>query len=194
MGSSWCKIILKNETPYTWHYSGSHVDDPFPNSSYTERKESGTLKAREEKEYWPDRNGKRCMFILKYGDHQHNSFSYPYSGYQHTTFTIRESLDRSVIELHCSTHSVVETCPNYAKKEKDQQRREEEQRRQERQERERRIEEEISKETEEARRSLTEAKLNLSPSLREQEGHRQRTHVLQQVMGDHETVIKRDEV
>lgn len=77
--------------------------------------ESGTLKAREEKEYWPDRNGKRCMFILKYGDHQHNSFSYPYSGYQHTTFTIRESLDRSVIELHCSTHSDVETCPNYGK-------------------------------------------------------------------------------
>ncbi|XP_029518290.2 uncharacterized protein LOC115130877 isoform X1 [Oncorhynchus nerka] len=193
MGSSWCKIILKNETPYTWHYSGSHVYDPFPKISYTERKESGTLKAREEKEYWPDRNGKLCMFILKYGDHQHNSFSYPYSGYQHTTFTIRESLDRSVIELHCSTRSVVETCPNYAKKEKDQQRREEEQRRQERQERERRIEEEISKETEEARRSLTEAKLNLSPSLREQEGHRQCTHVLQQVMGDHETVIERDE-
>uniref|UniRef100_A0A0E9R3X5 Uncharacterized protein n=1 Tax=Anguilla anguilla TaxID=7936 RepID=A0A0E9R3X5_ANGAN len=49
--------------------------------------------------------------ILLYGDQRKVSFSSRVI--QDATFTIKESWDRSLIELHCDRSSEVKTCPNY---------------------------------------------------------------------------------
>ncbi|XP_035286411.1 uncharacterized protein LOC118234145 isoform X1 [Anguilla anguilla] len=210
----WYSVTVKNETPYTWHYSNEVPRDLirwhglfYPPSGIA--KASGTLRGGESEQYWDDRTGRRfpALLNLRYGVQREVSFSSRVI--QNTKFTIKESWDRSLIELHCDGSSEVKTCPNYAKIEEDrirqqqqeeqkrneELRRQEELRRLERLEQEKRIEEQINRENETARRKLSEAwsKINLNLGQGGQERHHQHTHVVQQAVDDHAGAIEWDE-
>ncbi|XP_035286414.1 uncharacterized protein LOC118234145 isoform X2 [Anguilla anguilla] len=211
----WYSVTVKNETPYTWHYSNEVPRDLirwhglfYPPSGIA--KASGTLRGGESEQYWDDRTGRRfpALLNLRYGVQREVSFSSRVI--QNTKFTIKESWDRSLIELHCDGSSEVKTCPNYAKIEEDrirqqqqeeqkrneELRRQEELRRLERLEQEKRIEEQINRENETARRKLSEAwsKINLNLGQGGQERHHQHTHVVQQAVDDHAGAIEWDEL
>ncbi|XP_064201509.1 uncharacterized protein LOC135260227 isoform X1 [Anguilla rostrata] len=110
-------VTVKNETPYTWDYSDEA---------------RGRLSAWESKQF---KKGifNRSELYLTYGDQREVSLSLHTGGGRDTTFTIKESWDRSLFELHCSICGEVRTCPNYAKIEEDRirQQQQEEQKRQE---------------------------------------------------------------
>ncbi|XP_035286380.1 uncharacterized protein LOC118234127 isoform X5 [Anguilla anguilla] len=134
-------VTVKNKTPYTWHYSDE---------------ERGRLSAWESKQFKEGVFNESKLY-LTYGDQREVSLSLHTGGGRDTTFTIKESWDRSLFELHCSVCGEVRTCPNYAKIEEDRirQQQQEEQRRQEalkRQQEEQRRQEALKRQQEEQRR------------------------------------------
>ncbi|XP_036418956.1 uncharacterized protein LOC118802515 isoform X2 [Colossoma macropomum] len=101
------KVSVKNETPYTWYYSRSSSRG-FQAVSSGSRAEYGENKAI------------HCYIYLRYEKHSWNTFSYEFNTHKgDPTFTLRESYDRSCIQLHCSTERNVPQCPNYGKMEED---------------------------------------------------------------------------
>ncbi|XP_036418955.1 uncharacterized protein LOC118802515 isoform X1 [Colossoma macropomum] len=95
------KVSVKNETPYTWYYSRSSSRG-FQAVSSGSRAEYGENKAI------------HCYIYLRYEKHSWNTFSYEFNTHKgDPTFTLRESYDRSCIQLHCSTERNVPQCPNY---------------------------------------------------------------------------------
>lgn len=125
------QVSVVNETPYTWYFStqdrGYTRVSPGCRTSYEEKK----LVHR--------------YIYLRYDHHSWNSMSYEFNTHKgDTSFILRETYDRSQIQMHCTSEGGTHYCPNYGKIEEDEkQRRQEEERR--RQEREQRIQQELDR-------------------------------------------------
>ncbi|XP_041934787.1 uncharacterized protein LOC121697358 [Alosa sapidissima] len=202
-------VSVKNHTPYTWSFSASSQGHQTLHSGGSTRYDEKKLIHR--------------YIYFSYGNHS-NCISYEFNTHKgNPTITLRESHDRSRIELHCDTENSYGSiwCPNYGKMEDDERqrqqerhrqelqrqqeerRRQEEQRRleqeelrrQERLERERRIQTQIDRENEVCRQKLSTAKEKLSQkqAFKGQERHHQHTHVLHQLVEDDAAAIERNE-
>ncbi|XP_042578929.1 uncharacterized protein LOC122137236 [Cyprinus carpio] len=138
---------------------------------------------------------------IRYKNHSWNSFSYEFNTHKRkgdTSFILKETLDRSQIQLDCTSEGSTHYCPNYGKIEQDEKQRqqEEERRRLERLEREQRIQQELDRESELSRRKLSRAteRLREKQSFRGHEKHHERTQVLQQQIEDDAAAIEWNEV
>ncbi|XP_066536390.1 uncharacterized protein [Hoplias malabaricus] len=200
MGATGSVIVsVKNETPYTWFYSKLNSGEFHPLGSGC-------------KVEYEESKAERCYIYLRFQVHYSNSFSYEFSSFKDKpTFVLRESFTRDCIELHCSTESSVQQCPNYGKMDKDgvyneqERRRQEEARRQEEMEERRRLErlereQRFHEEIESERESLRIKQSRASERLREKQSfrsnaHRQeRTQVVYQQIEDDAAEIESNEV
>ncbi|CAM4573095.1 unnamed protein product [Leuciscus chuanchicus] len=179
------KVSVVNETPYTWYYAtqdrGFTRVSPYSREEYEEKK----LIHR--------------YIYVRYNHHSWNSMSYEFNTHKgDTSFILRETYDRSQIQMHCTSEGGTKYCPNYGKIEQDEKQRqqEEERRRLERLEREQRIQQELDRESESSRLKLSRAteRLREKQSFRGQEQHHERTQVLHQQIEDDAAAIERDEV
>ncbi|XP_073730550.1 uncharacterized protein [Misgurnus anguillicaudatus] len=180
-------VSVKNQTPYTWYFSTQ--DNP---------KEYRRVNPRSTESYGEKWRVHRYIYI-RYENHGWNSFSYEYNTHKgDTSFILRETYDRSQIQLHCTSEGGTKYCPNYGKNEEDerQRRQEEERRRLERLEREQRIQQELESESESSRLKLSRAteRLREKQSFRGLEQHHERLQVLHQQIEDDAAAIERDEV
>ncbi|KAK9976688.1 hypothetical protein ABG768_021893 [Culter alburnus] len=126
------KVSVVNGTPYTWYFATQ-------NRGY-ERIGSGCTTSYEEAK------AIHRYIHIRYNNHSWNSFSYEFNTHKgDTSFILKETYDRSQIQLHCTSEGGTRYCPNYGKIEEDErnQRRQEEERR--RLERERRIQQELDR-------------------------------------------------
>ncbi|XP_065116652.1 uncharacterized protein [Paramisgurnus dabryanus] len=179
------QVSVKNETPYGWYFStqdrGYEYVYPHSTKSFEEKK----LVHR--------------YIYIRYGNHSWNSFSYEYNTHKgDTSFILRETYDRSQIQLHCTSEGGTKYCPNYGKNEEDerQRRQEEERRRLERLQREQRIQQELERESESSRLKLSRAteRLREKQSFRGLNQHHKFSQVLHQQIEDDAAAIERNEV
>ncbi|XP_052409495.1 uncharacterized protein LOC127955908 [Carassius gibelio] len=201
------KVSVVNQTPYTWYF------DTQDNRGYTYIGPGSTTSYEESLAI-------HRYIYFRYENHSWNSFSYEYNTHKgNTCFILRETYDRSQIQMHCTSEGGTHYCPNYGKIKEDENRRqqqEEERRRQERQieednrrrqqeeerrrlerlEREQRIQQELDRESELSRRKLSRAteRLREKQSFRGHEKHHERTQVLHQQIEDDAAAIEWNEV
>ncbi|XP_034158338.2 uncharacterized protein LOC113528924 [Pangasianodon hypophthalmus] len=154
------QVSVKNQTPYTWHFATQ-------DRGYT-RVDAGCTTS-----YQEARLIHRYIYI-RYENHTWDSFRYEFNTHKgDTSFILRETYDRSQIQLHCTSEGGTHYCSNYGKIEEDEKRRqqEEERRRLERLERERRIQQELERrrkiEEDEKRRQQEEERRRLERLERE---------------------------
>ncbi|KAF4073475.1 hypothetical protein AMELA_G00259070 [Ameiurus melas] len=147
-------VSVQNKTPYTWHFATQNKGftrlDPFSETSYEE-----------------SRVVHRYIYF-RYKDHTWDSFKYEFNTHKgSTTFILRETYDRSQIELHCTSEGITHYCTNYGKTEEDEilKKQAEERERLERLERERRFREKI--EEDERRKKQAEERERLERLERE---------------------------
>ncbi|KAI4890633.1 hypothetical protein NFI96_016962, partial [Prochilodus magdalenae] len=162
------------------------------------------------REGYDEKKNIHCYIYFRFPKHRNNAFSYQFNTNKgDSTFTLRESHDRTRIQLHCSTERHVAECPNFGKQEQQlhdeqERRKQEEQRRQEeedrrrleRLEREQRIQEEIERESESSRIKLSQASewLREKQSFKGHAHHHERMQVLHQQIEDDAAAIEWDEV
>ncbi|XP_057176841.1 uncharacterized protein LOC130545925 [Triplophysa rosa] len=179
------QVSVVNQTPYNWRFAtqdrGYTRIDPGCTTTYTEVK----LIHR--------------YIYIRYEDNTWDSFNYEFNTFKgDTSFILRETYDRSQIQLDCTSEGIVHYCPNYKKIEEDEKRRqqEEEARRLVRLEREHRIQQELERESESSRQKLSRAteRLREKQSFRGHEQHHERTQALHQQIEDDAGAIERDEV
>ncbi|XP_048011335.1 uncharacterized protein LOC125244980 [Megalobrama amblycephala] len=178
-------VSVVNQTPYTWYFSTQ-------DRGYT-RIDAGCTTSYEEKRLI------HRYFYVRYKDHSWNSFKYEFNTHKgNTSFILRETYDRSQIQMHCTSEGGTHYCANYGKLEEDEKQRqqEEERRRLERLEREQRIQQELDRESESSRHKLSRAteRLRQKQSFRGREQHHERTQALHQQIEDDAAAIERDEV
>ncbi|XDV26027.1 hypothetical protein PO909_029835 [Leuciscus waleckii] len=95
------KVSVVNETPYTWYYAtqdrGFTRVSPYSREEYDEKK----LIHR--------------YIYVRYNHHSWNSMSYEFNTHKgDTSFILRETYDRSQIQMHCTSEGGTKYCPNYA--------------------------------------------------------------------------------
>ncbi|KAG1928587.1 preprotein translocase subunit SecA [Pimephales promelas] len=115
------QVSVVNDTPYTWHYA-------------TQDRGFTRVGAHSRTTYEEKKLIHRYIYI-RYDHHTWNSFRYEFNTHKgDTSFILRETYDRSQIQMHCTSEGGTHFCPNYGKIEEDerQRRQEEERRRQER--------------------------------------------------------------
>ncbi|XP_077065732.1 uncharacterized protein LOC143718601 [Siphateles boraxobius] len=179
------QVTVVNATPYTWHFATQ--DRGFT------RVGAGCRTSYEEK-----RLIHRYIYV-RYDHHTWNSFKYEFNTHKgDTSFILRETYDRSQIQMHCTSEGGTHYCPNYGQMEEyeKQRQQEEERRRLERLEHEQRIQQELDRESESSRLKLSRAteRLREKQSFRGHEQHHERTQVLHQQIEDDAAAIERDEV
>ncbi|XP_036418950.1 uncharacterized protein LOC118802510 [Colossoma macropomum] len=164
------KVSVKNETPYTWYYSRSQSGGFQPISSGCRAE-------------YDENKAIHCYIYLRYQNHSWNSFSYEFNSNKgNPTFTLRESYDRSCIQLFCSTERNVPQCQNYGKLEADRIHNEQEKKRQEQQ-----------KQQEEQRRRQEEQRRRQEEQWRRQEEERRRLERLERERRIQEQIDKESE-
>ncbi|XP_048010494.1 uncharacterized protein LOC125244454 [Megalobrama amblycephala] len=178
-------VSVVNQTPYTWYFATQ-------DRGYT-RIDAGCTTSYAEKRLI------HRYFYVRYKDHTWNSFKYEFNTHKgNTSFILRETFDRSQIQMHCTSEGGTHYCTNYGKIEEDEKQRqqEEERRRLERLEREQRIQQELDRESESSRHKLSRAteRLRQKQSFRGREQHHERTQALHQQIEDDAAAIERDEV
>ncbi|XP_058628479.1 uncharacterized protein LOC131538586 isoform X2 [Onychostoma macrolepis] len=178
-------VSVVNQTPYTWCFA-------------TQDKGYTRLGAGRTTSYQEARLIRRYIYV-RYENHTWNSFSYEFNTHKgDASFIIRETYNRSQIQMHCTSEGGTHYCPNYGKNEQDEKQRqqEEERRRLERLEREQRIQQELDRESESSRLKLSRAteRLREKQSFRGHEKHHERTQVLHQQIEDDAAAIERNEV
>ncbi|KAG1927639.1 hypothetical protein F2P79_024089 [Pimephales promelas] len=94
------QVTVVNDTPYTWHYAtqdrGFTCVNPHSRTSYEE-----SLDVH------------RYIYI-KYDNHTSNCFEYEFNTHKgDTSFILRETYDRSQIQLHCTSEGGTRYRPNY---------------------------------------------------------------------------------
>ncbi|XP_048013212.1 sperm flagellar protein 2-like [Megalobrama amblycephala] len=153
------KVSVVNGTPYTWYFATQ-------DRGYERICSGGTTSYEEAKAI-------HRYIHIRYNNHTWNSFSYEFNTHKgDTSFILKETYDRSQIQLHCTSEGGTRYCPNYGKIEEDErnQRRQEEERR--RLEQERRIQQELDRkrqiEEDEKRRQQEEERRRLERLEREQ--------------------------
>ncbi|RXN30015.1 hypothetical protein ROHU_018069 [Labeo rohita] len=179
------KVSVVNQTPYNWYFATQNRGYTYIGPHCTTSYEEARLIHR--------------YIYIRYGNHSWKSFSYEFNTHKgDTSFILRETYDRSQIQLHCTSEGGTHYCPNYGKIEQDEKRRQqqEERRRLERLEREQRIQRELDRESESSRRKLSRAteRLREKQSFRGREQHHERTQVLHQQIEDDAAAIERNEV
>ncbi|KTF78068.1 hypothetical protein cypCar_00046082 [Cyprinus carpio] len=111
------KVSVVNQTPYTWCFDtqdkrGYRRIAPGCTTSYDE-----SLAIH------------RYIYI-RYENHSWNSFSYEFNTHKgDTSFILKEALDRSQIQLHCTSEGGTRYCPNYRRIKEDENRRQQEEER-----------------------------------------------------------------
>ncbi|XP_059367798.1 uncharacterized protein LOC132106157 [Carassius carassius] len=202
------KVSVVNQTPYTWYF------DTQDNRGYTYIGPGSTTSYEEALAI-------HRYIYFRYENHSWSSFSYEFNTHKgNTCFILKETYDRSQIQMHCTSEGGTHYCPNYGKIKEDENRRqqqeeeerrrqnrqieeenkrrqqEEEKRRLERLEREQRIQQELDRESELSRRKLSRAteRLREKQSFRGHEKHHERTQVLQQQIEDDAAAIEWNEV
>ncbi|XP_048036060.1 uncharacterized protein LOC125261549 [Megalobrama amblycephala] len=180
-------VTVINETPYTWYFATQSNEftsiDAGCSTSYKE-------------DYYIN-----CYICFRYENHTHESFKYEFNTtnqeyWWEITFTLRETPDRSQIELRCTNDGGSRYCPNYRNIEDEKRRQQEERRRLERLEREQRIQWELDRESELSTLKLSQAteQLREKQSFRSHEQQYKHTQVLHQQIEDDAAVFERDEV
>ncbi|XP_051747344.1 uncharacterized protein LOC127511048 isoform X7 [Ctenopharyngodon idella] len=181
------QVVVKNQTPYTWYFTTQDRK-----RGYTRINAGGTTSYKESKLI-------HRYIKIRYNNHTQDSFEYEFNTFKRNpSFTLRETYDRSQIQLSCSSEGPTQYCLNYGKREEDEKQRqqEEERRRLERLEREQRIQQELDRESESSRLKLSRAteRLREKQSFRGREQHHERTQALHQQIEDDAAAIERDEV
>ncbi|XP_051747923.1 uncharacterized protein LOC127511211 [Ctenopharyngodon idella] len=120
MGAKLVTVSVINKTPYTWHYT--------PQSRGVIIVNGGCTMSYKERYYV------KCNICFRHGDDTTMSFKYEFDTtdqiyWYNITFIIRETQDRSQIELHCRNDGGTLYCPNYENTEDENQRKQEEERR-----------------------------------------------------------------
>ncbi|KAL1276653.1 hypothetical protein QQF64_036276 [Cirrhinus molitorella] len=178
------KVSVVNETPYTWYFATQ-------DRGYTDINAGCTTSYKEK------RRIHRYIYI-RYKKHSQNTFSYEFNTHKgDTSFILRETYNRSQIQVHCTSEKSTRYFINHGKNEQDQKQREQdEKRRLERLEREQRIQQELDRESESSRLKLSRAteRLREKQSFRGREQHHERTQVLHQQIEDDAAAIERNEV
>ncbi|KAI7793684.1 hypothetical protein IRJ41_025216 [Triplophysa rosa] len=153
MGGAWPKVSVVNDTPYVWYFATK--DREFT------RIDAGCTTNYEEK-YLTHIN-------IRYENHSCDSFNYTFKNSSSaTSIILKETSDRSKIQMHCTSEDAILYCPNYGKIEENerQRQREEEARYLERLELEQRIQQELDRESESSSLKLSRATERLREKLR----------------------------
>ncbi|CAM4573293.1 unnamed protein product [Leuciscus chuanchicus] len=96
------QVTVVNETPYTWHYATQ-------DKGYT-RVDAGSRTS-----YKEPRVIHRYIYV-RYDHHTWDSFTYEFNTHKgDTSFILRETYDRSHIQMHCTSEGGTHYCPNYGK-------------------------------------------------------------------------------
>ncbi|KAL1250677.1 hypothetical protein QQF64_018473 [Cirrhinus molitorella] len=99
---SWPSVSVINQTPYTWHFATQDKEYTRINAGCTTSYQ----------EYWESHR----FIYFRYENHTQNSFSYEFSTRKAgTSFTLKETPNRSQIQMHCTSDGGTHFCPNYGK-------------------------------------------------------------------------------
>ncbi|XP_056593358.1 uncharacterized protein LOC130412201 [Triplophysa dalaica] len=180
------KVSVKNHTPYGWYFdTQDRRGYKYVGAGCTDTYEEKKLIHR--------------YIYIRYEKHTWDSFRYEFNTHKgDTSFILRETYERSQIQMHCTSEGGTHYCSNYGKIEDDERQRqqEEENRRLERLQREQRIQQELDRESESSRQKLSRAteRLREKQSFRGHKQHHERTQALHQQIEDDADAIERDEV
>lgn len=110
------KVSVVNQTPYTWSFS-------IQDGGYTPIDPGRKISC--------DEAQANSRYIrVRYENHSCNSLSYEFNTHKgDTSFILRETEDRSQIQMLCTSDGGTRYCPNYGKIQEEQRRQEEEKRR-----------------------------------------------------------------
>ncbi|RXN22039.1 Transposon Ty3-I Gag-Pol poly [Labeo rohita] len=96
------KVSVVNQTPYNWYFATQNRGYTYIGPHCTTSYEEARLIHR--------------YIYIRYGNHSWKSFSYEFNTHKgDTSFILRETYDRSQIQLHCTSEGGTHYCPNYGR-------------------------------------------------------------------------------
>ncbi|ROJ33219.1 hypothetical protein DPX16_18041 [Anabarilius grahami] len=96
------QVSVVNQTPYTWYFATQ-------DKGYTRIDAGHTTSYEEKREI-------HRYFYVRYKDHSQHCFKYEFNTHKgNTSFILRETYDRSQIQMHCTSEGGTHYCPNYGK-------------------------------------------------------------------------------